>query len=69
MREEDNLSKHKMRVLLDKQGAAETLNTSRRFIDRLVEERRLRFYRVGRFIRFDPDDLEAFIASGLVEAE
>jgi excisionase family DNA binding protein len=58
-----------MRQLLDKKTAAERLKVSPRFINRLVDERRIRFYRVGRFIRLDVTDLDAFIESGVVEAE
>jgi excisionase family DNA binding protein len=47
--------------------AAEVLNTSERFPRRLVEERRIRFVRVGRFVRIPESALRAFIAAGLVE--
>lgn len=30
------------------------------FIRRMASERRVRHYRLGRFIRFDPADLDAF---------
>ena len=34
---------------------AERLGVTRRHVRRLVDERRVPFLRVGRFIRFDPD--------------
>lgn len=40
--------------------AAEYLNVSVGFIRRLASERRIRHYRLGKFIRFDPADLDAF---------
>ena len=40
--------------------AAEYLNVSVGFIRRLASERRVRHYRLGKLIRFDPADLDAF---------
>jgi excisionase family DNA binding protein len=48
-------------------GAAAYLSTSERFVRRLIAERRIRFYRVGRHIRFAVADLRAFVAAGRVE--
>jgi excisionase family DNA binding protein len=47
--------------------AAEYLSTSERFVRRLIAERRVRFYRVGRHIRFTTDDLQDYVTSGCVE--
>ena len=48
--------------------AAELLNTSQRFPRRLIEERRIRFVRVGpRHVRIPESALREFIAAGLVE--
>jgi excisionase family DNA binding protein len=47
--------------------AADYLNTSERFIRRLIAERRVAFHRVGRHVRFTPADLDAFVESGRVE--
>jgi excisionase family DNA binding protein len=57
-----------MDKLLSVEEAAERLGTSVRFIRRLIAERRIAFVRVGRHVRIDPDDLEAFITAGRVEA-
>jgi excisionase family DNA binding protein len=47
--------------------AADNLNTSERFVRRLVEERRIVFHRFGKHLRFARDDIDRFIAAGLVE--
>ena len=56
------------RHLLDVEQAAVHLGTPVRFIRRLIAERRIRFYKVGRYVRLDRQDLDAFIADGAVEA-
>ncbi|XVS64328.1 helix-turn-helix domain-containing protein [Actinosynnema sp. CA-299493] len=48
--------------------AAAYLGTSVRFIRRLVADRRVTFYKVGRHVRFKRADLEAFVQAGKVEA-
>jgi excisionase family DNA binding protein len=47
--------------------AAAYLNTSERFIRRLVAERRVAFHRVGRHVRFATGDLASFVRAGRVE--
>lgn len=47
--------------------AAAYLNTSERFIRRLVAERRVAFHHVGRHVRFTVADLEVFVRAGRVE--
>lgn len=53
--------------LLTINEAAERLNTSPRFPRRLVAERRIRFVKLGRFVRIPESALHDFIAAGLVE--
>jgi excisionase family DNA binding protein len=53
--------------LLTVAEAAELLNTSERFPRRLVEERRIRFVKVGRFVRIPESAVREFIGAGLVE--
>jgi excisionase family DNA binding protein len=48
-------------------AAAEYLNTSERFVRRLIAERRIAFHHVGRHVRLAADDLEAFVQRGRVE--
>jgi excisionase family DNA binding protein len=40
------------------------LGTSARFLRRLVAERRIAYVKIGRHVRFDVADLDAFIANG-----
>lgn len=48
--------------------AAQRLNTTPRFIRRLIAERRIAFTRLGRHVRIQADVLDAFVAAGRVEA-
>ncbi len=56
-----------MDTLLSVEQAAERLGTSVRFVRRLVFERRIAYRKVGRYVRFHPDDLEEYIAANRVE--
>ncbi len=47
--------------LLDIDAVAEQLCTSVRHIRRLVQERRIPVVRVGRLVRFDPVDIDAWL--------
>jgi excisionase family DNA binding protein len=40
---------------------AERLGTTPRHVRRLVAERRVPFVKVGRLVRFDPDDIAAWL--------
>ena len=53
--------------LLTVEEAAERLGTSVRFVRRLVTERRIAYVKVGRHVRLDSGDVEAFIAGRRVE--
>jgi excisionase family DNA binding protein len=53
--------------LLTVAEAAEVLSTTERFPRRLIEQRRIRFVRVGRHVRIPESALREFIAAGLVE--
>jgi excisionase family DNA binding protein len=48
--------------------AAVYLSVPVRFIRRLVAEKRIRYYKVGKYVRFDLRDLDAFIEENLMEA-
>lgn len=48
--------------------AAEYLNTSVRFVRRLIAERRIAFHKVGAHVRLALLDLDAFVQAGRVEA-
>jgi excisionase family DNA binding protein len=47
--------------------AAEVMGMSARHVRRLVAERRIAFHKLGRSVRIDPADVEAYIASVRVE--
>jgi excisionase family DNA binding protein len=54
--------------LLTMEEAAERLNITPRHVRRLVFERRIAYRKVGRFVRFHPDDLAEYVAAHRVEA-
>ena len=49
---------------MDVAGAAAHLGVSVAFVRRLVLEKRVRYYKVGKFVRFRPGDLDAFVEAG-----
>lgn len=56
-----------MDKLLTVEQAAQELNTTSRFVRRLIAERRICFHHVGRHVRISERDLEAFVKAGRVE--
>lgn len=48
---------------------AERLGTTERFVRRLVGDRRIAFHKVGKYVRFDQDDVDDWIARGRVEPQ
>lgn len=52
---------------LDVRQAAAYLNTSVRFIRRLIAERRIAFHKVGSHVRLNVADLDEFVFAGRVE--
>ncbi|HTW06430.1 MAG TPA: helix-turn-helix domain-containing protein [Acidimicrobiales bacterium] len=54
--------------LLTMDELAERLGVTHRHVRRLVAERRVPFLRVGRFIRFDPAQISAWLDQGRTEA-
>ncbi len=55
------------RTLWDVAALAHRLGVTERFVRRLVAERRVPFYKIGKFIRFDPDRIDAWLASAHIE--
>ena len=53
--------------LLTKLEAAELMNVRPRFIDRCIAQRRIRFVRVGRFVRVPESAIREFVTAGAVE--
>jgi len=60
---EDRASSH----LLDVHALAEVLCVTPRHIQRLVAERRIPYLKVGRFVRFDPAELDGWLDAQRVE--
>lgn len=56
-----------MSRLLTPIQAADRLGTGVRYVRRLVYERRIAYHKIGRHVRIDESDLEAYIAAGRVE--
>jgi len=46
--------------------AAAYLGMKPRFVRRLIDERRVPFYKIGRFVRLDPDVLDQMLADSVV---
>lgn len=55
-------------MLHDKQAACEILGISMRSLQRLMQERRISFYKDGGYIRFSDKDIEAYLDRCRVEA-
>lgn len=53
--------------LLDIGGLADRLGVGERFVRRLVEERRIPYLKIGRLVRFEVGEVEAWIGSKRVE--
>ncbi len=54
--------------LLTIDDVAELLAVEPRFVRRLVQERRIPFHKIGKFVRFGSGDIRDFIESGRMEA-
>ncbi len=52
---------------LTTEEAATYMNVSPRFMRRLVDQRRIAFLKIGRFVRFDPDVLDQFLDEARIE--
>ena len=57
-----------MDKLLTPQEAADRLDTSSRFVRRLIFERRIAYTKLGRHVRIAATDLDALVAAGRIEA-
>jgi excisionase family DNA binding protein len=53
--------------LLTVEQAADRIRMSARYVRRLISERRIGFYRLGRSVRIDPAELTAFVTAGRIE--
>ncbi len=64
----DRNSEGSTRPLLGVEQLAERLGTTERFVRRLVCERRIAFHKVGKYVRFDQDDVDLWLAETRIEA-
>ena len=53
--------------LIDIDQAAQRLGVTVRFMRRLIDERRIPYHKIGKYVRFDPADLDRFAMQGRVE--
>jgi excisionase family DNA binding protein len=54
-------------VLLDRDEVAARLGVSERMVGRLVEERRIPYVKIGRFVRFEPGEIDRWLRVQRVE--
>ena len=54
---------------LDIAGAAQYLNVGERFVRRLVAEHRINYLKVGKFVRFERRELDAFLRRSRVDRQ
>jgi excisionase family DNA binding protein len=57
------------RPLIDLPTVAEHLGVNDRHIRRLVNERRIPFVKWGRLLRFEPDEIDAWVEAARVQVE
>jgi excisionase family DNA binding protein len=58
-----------MDKLITFEEAAERLGTTPRHMRRLVCERRIAYRKLGRYVRFHPDDLAEYVAAHRIQAD
>lgn len=54
--------------LLDVASLADRLGVSERFVRRLVDQRRIPFHKIGKYVRFHPDEVSQWVARCRVDA-
>jgi excisionase family DNA binding protein len=57
-----------MERLLTTEEVAERLRTTPRYVRRLVFERRIAYRKLGRYVRFHPDDVAEYVATTRIAA-
>jgi len=55
-------------ILLEIAQAADYLNVSARMVRRMVEEKRVAYIKIGKLIRIDKRDIDAYLAAQRIEA-
>jgi excisionase family DNA binding protein len=54
--------------LLDVAALADRLGVGERLIRRLVDQRRIPFHKIGKYVRFDPEDVSQWVDRCKVDA-
>jgi excisionase family DNA binding protein len=54
--------------LLDVEGAAAYLGVPETYVRRMVLEGRVTYYKLGKYLRFKPSDLDALVDAGRVDS-
>jgi len=57
----DTVGHGRARDLLDTPGCAKYIGSSVRHVRRMVAERTIPHYKVGHFVRFDPDEIDEWL--------
>jgi excisionase family DNA binding protein len=55
--------------LLDVEELAQWLGVEQGFVRRLIAERRVPFVKIGKFVRFDPDEIRAWVDGRSVQVQ
>ena len=55
--------------LLNIDQAAARLGINSRFVRRLILEKRIPYHKIGRYVRFDPIDLETWISDQRIDTQ
>jgi excisionase family DNA binding protein len=58
-----------MERLLTMEEVAERLRTTPRHVRRLVFERRIAYRKLGRYVRFHPDDVDEYVAAARISVD
>jgi len=56
------------RPLMDIGDLAASLKVKESYIRRLIHERRIPFHKIGKFIRFNPDEIDTWVQNQHVDA-
>lgn len=68
MRYGAQMAERKARRLVDLAGVAEYLHDNQRHIKNLIQKRQIPFVRLGRSLRFDLDEIDAWLDANSVKA-
>jgi excisionase family DNA binding protein len=55
-------------ILLTPQEAADYLNVSLRMVRRIIETKRISYIKIGKHIRFDKNEIDAYLSAHTIRA-